>query len=1007
MSTGRHALAPACAVVTGGDGRQGSGVLVDPTALLTCAHVVGGDDTARVAFPGGTERLDWPVLWSDARLDVALLQAPPRSGSALPAHMTRLDGAVRLGMVSTEHPVADCLILGFPRIQRYDGNRLDLDQYTGTVLPLAGLVRRTMVLEFDRPPAAERTDGTSPLAGLSGAPVFAGGTLIGIVRSVPRGRDHRRVECAPLSEVLGRARFRTAFHQATLLSGPLPRLERITHPRPDDSRYEEEYADALGAAHRKTRIFGLDDLAHAEAEWDLDTAYLSLAAEPKDGPAPAGGPAPEPGADTVPQRVETLLASRRRVLLRGAAGAGKTTLLSWLAAHASAGTLDSRLGVLNGKVPFVVPLRTLRARAGGAESSAALHSAPPPIRFPAPDELSGVSALQVGAAPGGWASRVLTDGRALLLVDGLDEIPEADREDAHGWLAQLLRRFPGTRCVVTVRPLAVAPDWLRSEGFEELSLLRMDGEDIAAFTAAWHDAARLEDRDHRTLDELERNLTGEFARTPALRSLAGTPLLCAVICALHRKNAGLLPKTRWELYRSALNMLLGQRDQRRRASAPEGIRLDAGEQEELLQRIAAWLVRNGLAEFGRQDALRRIEDALAGMPRVREQGSADRVLTHLLNRSGLLQERSEGVYQFAHRTFQDFLAAKEFIDGGGVRELVRNAAEPQWQDVVQLAAGHCTRRDLPELVTGLLEAGGRAKPERGAGRSGLLVLAALCAQHGVWLDSDVHDRVRRAVRGLLPPGTLPEMEALVPLGSAVVELLPEAGTLTERQRVNTIELVSRLGGPKAVSYIGRLARSRAIDSSLRHALSRDWHRFPAEAYATEVLAHLDLGLTALTVVNPERAALLPRLPHARHLHFATDLGAGELAAALAKGRCETVELHDNRLLTDLTGLRPCGERLRALTISGCPRLESYTGITELTALERLSLSATPARPADLELIASRFRLRTLAIDGPWPREPLDLTPFHSVPGLRISVEKVPPDQIIGAGELGSRLTLHP
>ena len=108
---------------------------------------------------------------------------------------------------------------------------------------------------------------------------------------------------------------------------------------------------------------------------------------------------------------------------------------------------------LNGMVPFVVPLRTLRAH-GGA--------------FPAPSQLPTAAHLPVDEAPQGWVGRVLKAGRALLLVDGVDEVPQDDRAAAHRLAHPSARTFPSNRCVATVRPLAVDPDWLKSDGFEEL-----------------------------------------------------------------------------------------------------------------------------------------------------------------------------------------------------------------------------------------------------------------------------------------------------------------------------------------------------------------------------------------------------------------------------------------------------------------------------------------------------------------------------------------------------------
>jgi hypothetical protein len=153
--------------------------------VLTCAHVIAAADTARVAIPGSAGELACRLVWSDEGLDAALLHITrkPEARTQLP----------RMSTVAADRPLPHCEITGFPRIQRYDGDRkLDPDQYTATILPMAGLIRRTMVFEFDRPPASEPADGTSPLAGLSGAPVFADDELLGIVQEVPRGRGHQR-----------------------------------------------------------------------------------------------------------------------------------------------------------------------------------------------------------------------------------------------------------------------------------------------------------------------------------------------------------------------------------------------------------------------------------------------------------------------------------------------------------------------------------------------------------------------------------------------------------------------------------------------------------------------------------------------------------------------------------------------------------------------------------------------------------------------------------------------
>ncbi|MFJ8888225.1 NACHT domain-containing protein [Streptomyces sp. NPDC102402] len=107
---------------------------------------------------------------------------------------------------------------------------------------------------------------------------------------------------------------------------------------------------------------------------------------------------------------------------------------------------------LHGCLPFVLPLRTL-VRNG---------------RLPGPDEyLAAVGCPLHGAQPPGWADRAPADGRAFLLVDGLDEIPQAKRAQARQWLRELLAAYPQVACLVTTRPSAVPEGWLAEYEFTE------------------------------------------------------------------------------------------------------------------------------------------------------------------------------------------------------------------------------------------------------------------------------------------------------------------------------------------------------------------------------------------------------------------------------------------------------------------------------------------------------------------------------------------------------------
>ncbi|MGP2438254.1 NACHT domain-containing protein [Streptomyces sp. JW3] len=958
------------AVVVVGD-RQGSGVALNGRLVLTCAHVVGTGTAAHVAHPAHTGQIPAEVVWSDPAQDTALLLTSEEL--ACSAH-------VRIGRPATEQALPDCEIIGYPDVQRHTGNRLATDQFTGRVLPAAAAPRSVLTFSFDRTPATEGPpDGPSPLAGLSGAPVFAGDVLLGIVTSIPRDRSHLRAEGVLIGDL-------------TALPYDLPETEPITRHHPVDGGYERDYARAVGIAFRRMRIFGLDDLGRRESEWDLDTAYLSLEAAARTSDTTARNldttttRQPFSVAARIPQRIDTLLAGRPRVLLRGDAGAGKTTLVWWLAAHAAAGTFGPALAGLNGLVPFIVPLRNLRSQ-GGA--------------FPSPGSLPHAARTVIDEPPAGWAGRVLEAGRALLLVDGLDEVPGADREEAHRWLSALLARYPRTSCVVTVRPLAVEPDWLAQARFEELRLLPMRDEDIQTFVSLWHRAARLEDDDHALLAELEQDLSRQFRHSSALRDLARTPLLCAVICALHRRHQGFLPETRFKLYRSALEMLLGHRDTRRRVDAPDGITMTVEEHHQILQRVAVWLLRCGQSEFTRDEARPQLAAALAGMERARAQGSPESILTHLINRSGLLQERGDGSYQFIHRTFQDFLAAKELVESNSLRELVRNADDGLWQDVILLAAGHC-RREIGELLRGLLvrcDAPDTPAPLR----TQLTVLTALCAQHAAWLDSALQERIRERVLALMAALTPTDVVQAARLGPYVLQFLPHPATLGPARSRTMAELVGKVGGTEAIPYARLLVATPGRSSSVPVRLLHSWNNFPAEEYARSVLSLMSPELSA-PVSTREQLELLHRLPIGRRLVLSGPFTSAELAAARLPG-LRALRLSRLPALTDLDFLRVHGRSLESLEVTATAlALRDISAVSELPALTSLILRV-PLESDALRHLASVPALTSLTLDNSQLTRVTEIPVHRTVTRLALPARRLVDIGGIDAWEALTSLTL--
>ncbi|MFG2134883.1 NACHT domain-containing protein [Streptomyces sp. NPDC048751] len=749
---------------------------------------------------------------------------------------------------------------------------------------------------------------------------------------------------------------RTLVEQSRGQAELIARLdELITRtPRRDarDTAFERQYLAYVGRKHGKLLIYGVD-LVNSPGKWPLDVAYLSLETRgawwsmssparwedfvppqqvvvvEKDDPAdpwhavvpveelPLGSLPPE----TAPRPADEALAAHDRVLLRGEAGSGKTTLVQWLALSVARQDTDGRMAYLRERIPFVLPLRTL-TRHGE--------------RLPAPrDFLAAVGAPLAGEQPDGWESRVLGAGRGLVLVDGLDEIPEGERALARTWLADLIEAFPGNRWLVTSRPSAVREDWLADEGFTELTLSPMRARDVASFISRWHAAARTGGgpEEDAALTAYENQLLHAVRAKPDLGRLATNPLMCGLLCALHRDRRGFLPLGRKELYEAALTMLLTRRDRERGLPGPE---LREEPQLQILQRLAHWLIKDGRTEMARDRALAEIGKALPALPEMAALGDPDAVLTRLLARSGLLRAPSADTIDFCHRTFQDFLGARALLDEGTFGMVHKHAADDQWEDVIRMAVAQGRPRDRVEILRQLL----RDDSPRA------LLLAASCLEQATELDPSVRAEIESGVGRLVPPRTAEAAYELASVGPLILDFLPGPEELTPPQADDPdpahlcVLTASLIGTDAAIPYLARFCDHPSWRA--RKQLSGSWHRFDTEVYGREVIARLRHDDLYLVAHSPAELAFLDGMGGRPWLQLEGDFPAGALTAHLDPARLTRLDLRGS--VTDMSVLGRY-TRLVAVYVTNCASDVPLTALERLPRLFQLGLSAEHAAEA--------------------------------------------------------------
>ncbi|MCX5375312.1 NACHT domain-containing NTPase [Streptomyces sp. NBC_00091] len=793
-------------------------------------------------------------------------------------------------------------------------------------------------------------------------------------------------------------------------------IRRDPLPGAEDAAFEQEYLPYVAKKHAKLEIYGID-LGNSPKRWPLDAAYLSLEvtarwrhvravrkwavlAEGELSESVAEGEAPTPDPDVrvastlawqaadwaqtvtrrarmvaegevdrstlaqllagafAPQPADQALAGSHRVLLRGEAGSGKTTLVQWLAVSAARQDLSPQMAYLEDRIPFVLPLRTL-TRHGE--------------RLPEPrDFLTAAGCMLSGSQPDGWAHRVLAAGRGLVLIDGIDEVPDRERERTRSWLRDLMDLYGGdNRWLVTSRPSAVGMDWLAEDGFTELTLSAMGPAEIATFIKRWHAAARQGTAEDEELEAYEAQLLTAVRLKPDLGRLATNPLMCGLICALHRDRGGYLPHGRKELYQAALSMLLSRRDRQRDMRVPD---LPEAPQLDLLQRLAYWLIKNGRTEMDRSRAEDIIARALPAVPQAATLGGAPEVFEHFLQRSGLLREPAPDTVDFVHRTFQDFLGAQAAVEEGDFGLLTDHAGDDQWEDVIRMAVALARPAERVAVFRDLLALGDRSSDRRTQAR--VYLLAAACLEHATTLAPEVRAEVEARTATLIPPRNEEEARALAEVGPLVLGLLPGPVNLVGMDAYHVVITASHIASEAAVPFLAQFARHPY--RQVRSQLMWTWARFDCAGYADEVIARLDPADLLYTIRSDEQLEQLERLgirPDSLDIRRGVSLQA--LTGFL--GRCSPAHFAlQGASVSDLSFL--AGERApTSLSLIDCPELKDLSAIRGMPVAQ---LDITTPRPDfDLRAVSELRVLDFLSIDGP--------------DGMSWSVTELPTDAPLG------------
>ncbi len=433
------------------------------------------------------------------------------------------------------------------------------------------------------------------------------------------------------------------------------------------------YLQHLIYRHRDFDVKGLTTQGIYTLELDKVFVELTIAPQPvhKSTSNPLGAVQKElrQGSQVIWEYLNAKQIAKQNLVIIGPPGSGKTTLLKHMTLILASNKKQRQQVNTQEKLPILLFLRN--------HTEAIINKKD----FSLPQAVyTSLAQWQLQTSPG-WLESQLIRGRCLVMLDGLDEVADfTNRRKVAAWVEQQIIVYPKNRFVITSRPHGYRMNPLN--GVALLEVKPFTNQQVQRFVNNWYLANEImssqkDDPGVRmAAQEGANDLLQRIRNSPALSDLAVNPLLLTMIATVHRYRST-LPGRRVELYAEICEVFLGKRQQAR------GLNLDLtpAQKQRILQPLAHHMMVHQQREISLADAISTITEPLQ---LVNPDGSPKDFLKMVENSSGLLLERENDEYSFAHLTFQEYLAAVHIRDHKLEKTLAQHVGESWWHESIRL-----------------------------------------------------------------------------------------------------------------------------------------------------------------------------------------------------------------------------------------------------------------------------------------------------------------------------------
>ncbi|HLO86792.1 MAG TPA: NACHT domain-containing protein, partial [Nostocaceae cyanobacterium] len=353
---------------------------------------------------------------------------------------------------------------------------------------------------------------------------------------------------------------------------------------------------------------------------------------------------------------------KKYLMVLGSPGAGKSTFLRKIGLEALKGKKGDFKHLC---IPVFIELKTLTSTDVNLVEIIAKEFRI--CGFPEPDR---------------FTVRALEQGKLLILLDGLDEVPTKNLADVINQIQNFVDTYDKNHFIASCRTAAYHSIFRR---FSDVAMADFDDDQIRQFILNWFQSES--DKQVKTGDKCWELL--QKPENAAAKELAHTPLLLTFLCLVYDRSQN-FPNNRSVLYKKALRILLEEWSSEKRINRDEIYQgLNTELEEILLSEIAYQGFKTDRLFFSQREIVQQIKTFLASNLNAPQHLNGEAVLNAIAVQQGILVERAEEVFSFSHLTLQEYLTAKYYIDNNRLTEklVTEHLTDGRWKEVFLLVAG--------------------------------------------------------------------------------------------------------------------------------------------------------------------------------------------------------------------------------------------------------------------------------------------------------------------------------